>query len=106
MRNGVKIPRSPLQPPPCYQCPKIPHDVKTDPAMRGKIGPKYAIEWTPRSRQAWNHFWATKSGAGPEQDELSREVCGKLEQVVTLSTRRLHDPARMANHLAVLLKGG
>lgn len=103
MRAGKKTPRPPNSHPPCFSCPKVPDEIKkAHIAEPGKITPQHAVEWTAASRQAWGHYWATKSGANPEQDNYSREMCGALERLVVLSTRRLQDPARLANELAGL----
>lgn len=99
----IKMPRPRTQKPPCYMCPKVPDDVKRAARKNDDITPKDAMEWNDQSWQAWRHYWATKSGAGPDQDAYSREICGYLEQVVQLSTRRLHDPTRLTNILAAML---
>lgn len=98
-----QLERPPNNKPPCYMCPKVPEDVRKKAKRQDDVTPRDAVEWTEASWQAWNHYWATKSGAGPEQDAYSRELCGCLERLVQLSTRRLHDPARMGQQLAAML---
>lgn len=107
MRMGKKLERAKGDRPPCGQCPKVPAEVKLQYRENlTKITPYHTIEWTPQSRQAWGLYWQTKSGSQPQHDEYSREVCGHLEQIVTLSTRRLQDPSRLAGMvLGILGKG-
>lgn len=107
MRAGKKLERGPRDNPPCAQCPKVPDEIKMEFRNNlGRISPCHAVEWTPESRRAWGHYWETKSGCQPAQDAFSREMCGQLERMVSLSTRRLQEPARITQALLAAMGKG